>query len=246
MKIRMTLLTAAAVLASGGGVTVRIGGAERKLAPWTAPPQEPFQLVEVSYWGNYRVGDDLLRPLRGLPHLRAIHLLGTRVTDAGVRHLDDLPRLETLDLTSTMVTDGGLAGLDPAQFAQVTIAYEPVWAIGTGKTATPEIASDAHAVLRAEVVARFGGPAADAVRILYGGSVKPDNVKELMAKNEIDGALVMITFGLACRLLACSKSRWKTRSSSPTMILAICVCASGIDETSKRPILPAGSLPPQV
>jgi triosephosphate isomerase len=85
---------------------------------------------------------------------------------------------------------GGLAGLEAEQFAQVTIAYEPVWAIGTGKTATPEIASDAHAVLRAEVAARFGGPGASAVRILYGGSVKPDNVKELMAKNEIDGALV--------------------------------------------------------
>jgi len=70
------------------------------------------------------------------------------------------------------------------------IAYEPVWAIGTGKTATPEIAADAHRYIRSVVTEKFGRPAGDAVRILYGGSVKPDNVKNLMAKPEIDGALV--------------------------------------------------------
>ncbi len=85
---------------------------------------------------------------------------------------------------------GGIAGLTPEQFAKVTIAYEPVWAIGTGKTATPEIAADAHKVLRAQVAARFGDETAGAVRILYGGSVKPANVKELMAQEEIDGSLV--------------------------------------------------------
>jgi triosephosphate isomerase len=85
---------------------------------------------------------------------------------------------------------GGIAGLTPEQFAKIVIAYEPVWAIGTGKTATPEIASDAHAVIRGEVKAKFGAAAADAVRILYGGSVKPDNTKILMSKDEIDGVLV--------------------------------------------------------
>ena len=70
------------------------------------------------------------------------------------------------------------------------IAYEPVWAIGTGKTATPEIAADAHRAIRAQVQAKFGKAAADAMRILYGGSVKPDNVKTLMAQPEIDGVLV--------------------------------------------------------
>jgi triosephosphate isomerase len=84
---------------------------------------------------------------------------------------------------------GGIAGLTPEQFTQIVIAYEPVWAIGTGKTATPEIAADAHRVLRAAARAKFG-EAADACRILYGGSVKPDNVKSLMAQPEIDGALV--------------------------------------------------------
>ena len=84
----------------------------------------------------------------------------------------------------------GIAGLSEAQFAKIVIAYEPVWAIGTGKTATPELAADAHRVIRHEVRAKFGKDAADAVRILYGGSVKPDNVKTLMAQPEIDGSLV--------------------------------------------------------
>ena len=85
---------------------------------------------------------------------------------------------------------GGIAGLAPEHFARIVIAYEPVWAIGTGKTATPEIAAHAHGVLRAEVATHFGDGAAAACRILYGGSVKPDNVAKLMAQEDIDGALV--------------------------------------------------------
>lgn len=86
--------------------------------------------------------------------------------------------------------DGGMAPLTAEEFAQVVIAYEPVWAIGTGKVATPEMAEDAHKSIRAMVAAKFGSAAASAVRILYGGSVKPDNVKGLMAQPDIDGALV--------------------------------------------------------
>jgi triosephosphate isomerase (TIM) len=86
--------------------------------------------------------------------------------------------------------DGGLAALTPEQFADVVVAYEPVWAIGTGKTATPQIASDAHACIRELASAKFGKAAGDALRILYGGSVKPENAKELMAKEQIDGTLV--------------------------------------------------------
>jgi triosephosphate isomerase (TIM) len=86
--------------------------------------------------------------------------------------------------------DNGIAGLTPEQFAKIIIAYEPVWAIGTGKTATPEIAEDTHKVIRARVAQKFGAAAAEGVRILYGGSVKPDNVKSLMAQPDIDGALV--------------------------------------------------------
>lgn len=84
----------------------------------------------------------------------------------------------------------GIAGLGPEQFARIVIAYEPVWAIGTGKTATPEIAESAHAFIRAEVQKHFGADSAANCRILYGGSVKPDNIKGLMAQPDIDGALV--------------------------------------------------------
>jgi triosephosphate isomerase (TIM) len=86
--------------------------------------------------------------------------------------------------------DGGLAPLAPQQFAKIVIAYEPVWAIGTGKTATPQIAADAHRFIRGKVAGKFGDALASAVRILYGGSVKPDNVTNLMSEEEIDGALV--------------------------------------------------------
>jgi len=74
--------------------------------------------------------------------------------------------------------------------AKLVVAYEPVWAIGTGKTATPEIAAEAHAVIRREAAEVFGEEFAAKLRILYGGSVKPENAAELMAQEEIDGALV--------------------------------------------------------
>jgi triosephosphate isomerase len=74
--------------------------------------------------------------------------------------------------------------------AKMTVAYEPVWAIGTGKTATPELAAAAHAVIRREAAEVFGEEFAAGLRILYGGSVKPDNASTLMAQEEIDGALV--------------------------------------------------------
>ncbi|HEY2497926.1 MAG TPA: triose-phosphate isomerase [Candidatus Angelobacter sp.] len=72
----------------------------------------------------------------------------------------------------------------------ITVAYEPVWAIGTGKTATPELAAEAHRVIRAEAKEAFGEGVGTQLRILYGGSVKPDNAKALMSQTEIDGALV--------------------------------------------------------
>jgi triosephosphate isomerase (TIM) len=72
----------------------------------------------------------------------------------------------------------------------LVVAYEPVWAIGTGKTATPEIAADAHAIIRGEAARSFGEEFADNLRILYGGSVKPDNAHALMTTDGIDGALV--------------------------------------------------------
>jgi triosephosphate isomerase len=85
---------------------------------------------------------------------------------------------------------GGLDGLSADDMKKVTIAYEPVWAIGTGKTATPEQAQDTHAFARKILADMFGDEVAQATRIQYGGSVKPANVKELMGQPDIDGALV--------------------------------------------------------
>jgi triosephosphate isomerase len=85
---------------------------------------------------------------------------------------------------------GGLQDLTPEQVAEIVIAYEPVWAIGTGLTATSKEAQEAHAYIRQVVANTFGAETAYKVRIQYGGSVKPGNVKELMAQPDIDGALV--------------------------------------------------------
>jgi triosephosphate isomerase len=85
---------------------------------------------------------------------------------------------------------GGLAALTGVEFSRIILAYEPVWAIGTGRTATPETAAEVHRFLRGLAAAAFTPERAAGLRILYGGSVKPDNIKGLMAQVEIDGALV--------------------------------------------------------
>jgi triosephosphate isomerase len=82
------------------------------------------------------------------------------------------------------------AGLEAGEMLQLTLAYEPVWAIGTGKTATPEIAQQAHAFLRGLLAQRVGEEGAASIRILYGGSVKPDNARSLLDQPDVDGALV--------------------------------------------------------
>ena len=86
--------------------------------------------------------------------------------------------------------DGGPGSLTPEEFSRILVAYEPVWAIGTGRTATPEMAADVHRFLRKLAAERFSAAHAEALRILYGGSVKPDNIQGLMAQEELDGALV--------------------------------------------------------
>jgi len=85
---------------------------------------------------------------------------------------------------------GGPCALTPEEFSRILMAYEPVWAIGTGRTATPEIAAAAHRFLRRCAGEKFSIRHASALRILYGGSVKPDNIQGLMAQEELDGALV--------------------------------------------------------
>lgn len=85
---------------------------------------------------------------------------------------------------------GALANIAPEEAAPIAIAYEPIWAIGTGKTASPEMAAEAHLLIRSEVARLLTREIADKLRILYGGSVKPDNASSLLNQPEIDGALV--------------------------------------------------------
>jgi triosephosphate isomerase len=94
----------------------------------------------------------------------------------------------TFDVLAGQVA-GSLARVPEDQAEHLVVAYEPVWAIGTGRTATPEIAQQAHGFLRAKLAERFGA-VAERIRIQYGGSVKPDNVSALMAQPDVDGALV--------------------------------------------------------
>ena len=96
---------------------------------------------------------------------------------------------QTLAVIQTQF-DGSLAGLSAEEMAKVVIAYEPVWAIGTGKVATPQQAEEVHLALRKIIGQRYNSLVADMVRLQYGGSVKPDNAAELLKQPDIDGALV--------------------------------------------------------
>ena len=96
---------------------------------------------------------------------------------------------KTADVIRTQF-DGSLAGVSPELMAATVIAYEPVWAIGTGKVATPQQAEEVHADLRKLIAERYNAATADQVRILYGGSVKPDNAAELLGQPNVDGALI--------------------------------------------------------
>jgi triosephosphate isomerase len=113
--------------------------------------------------------------------LRAIVCIGETLAqrEAGMHH-----EIVTQQLAA------GLDGLTPKTLWRIILAYEPVWAIGTGRTATPEIAQEMHSEIRNWLVGKFGREAAQAVQILYGGSVKPDNIADLMRQPDIDGALV--------------------------------------------------------
>ncbi len=96
---------------------------------------------------------------------------------------------KTIDVVSSQ-TKGGLDGLSEADALKVVVAYEPVWAIGTGKTATPEMAQEVHAEIRKVLAGMFGEAAAEKIQILYGGSMKPENADELLKQKDIDGGLI--------------------------------------------------------
>jgi len=103
--------------------------------------------------------------------------------------LDQRERDETLDVLDRQVKDG-LDGLTGDQVAEIVVAYEPVWAIGTGRNATAAQAGEAHAHIRKRLRQWFGADAAEGCHVIYGGSVKPDNIRELIAEPDVDGALV--------------------------------------------------------
>lgn len=90
----------------------------------------------------------------------------------------------------TKQVSAAFAGLEPEEVVKCVVAYEPIWAIGTGRTATPEQAEEVCAAIRASIAAEFGQATADAIRILYGGSMKPANVEGLLAMEDIDGGLI--------------------------------------------------------
>jgi triosephosphate isomerase len=103
--------------------------------------------------------------------------------------LDEREAGKTAEVIRTQF-DGSLAGVSAEQILSVVIAYEPVWAIGTGKVATIEQAEEVHADLRRQLAERYNAQIADQVRILYGGSVKPDNAAQLLSQPNVDGALI--------------------------------------------------------
>jgi triosephosphate isomerase len=125
------------------------------------------------------VNAKLLKVLSG--HLVPIVCVGERLEDREKGRTDEVVG-EQVRLAFRNVPDSA--------FERIVVAYEPVWAIGTGRTATPEQANDVHHLIRELVRANFGGCVADGVRILYGGSVKPDNAGDILARDDVDGVLV--------------------------------------------------------
>jgi triosephosphate isomerase len=113
--------------------------------------------------------------------LRAIVCVGETLTERDAGKASEVVRRQLRE---------GLGRLTPADLSHIIVAYEPVWAIGTGRTATPAIAAEMHAAIRKTFAEIYNEAAGEALRILYGGSVKPDNIAALMKQEDIDGALV--------------------------------------------------------
>tara|TARA_A100001037_G_C15055551_1_gene592148 strand:- start:332 stop:1096 length:765 start_codon:yes stop_codon:yes gene_type:complete len=120
---------------------------------------------------------------------KAAHEAGLKPIVCVGEQLEEREAGKTEDVVGTQVR-GSLAGLTTEEMLGTVIAYEPVWAIGTGKTATSEQAQEVHAFIRNLLAELFDADTAKAVRIQYGGSVKPDNARELMSQADVDGALV--------------------------------------------------------
>ena len=122
--------------------------------------------------------------------------------------LEQREAIETLEVVKTQLL-GGLEGVESSQMGSVVVAYEPVWAIGTGKTATPEMAQEVHGSIRALLNEKYGSAVGEKVRILYGGSMKPANAEELLSQTDIDGGLIggaALDFKSFCDLITAAKN----------------------------------------
>ncbi len=185
-----TLLPAAALIASGSAVAIGAQSCHWEEKGAYTGEVAPTMLVELgasfvivghSERRQYFGETDATAAARARAAQRAgltvIYCLGETLTER--EHGDTFAVLERQSTA--------LAGLDPAL---LTVAYEPVWAIGTGRNATPEQAQESHAFLRGRLAALLGGEAAAAIRVLYGGSVKPDNAAAILTRPDVDGALV--------------------------------------------------------
>ena len=128
--------------------------------------------------------------------------------------LDERERNETLAILDRQIKDG-LDQVTGEQLAELVVAYEPVWAIGTGKNATAAQAGEAHAHIRTRLRQWFGAEAADQCRVIYGGSVKPDNIRQLIAEPDVDGALVG---GASLDLKSFSRDRESITGSRPPAV----------------------------
>ncbi len=156
--------TSGEMLRAAGCGSVLVGHSERR-----AYEQEPGEYLARKTRAGLRAG------------LQVIFCCGET--------LEERESSRTLDVVRGQLDDG-LSGLTPSELERIVIAYEPVWAIGTGKVATPEQAQDVHAAIRAWVGATWDAGTARAMRILYGGSVKPGNAAGILSQPDIDGALV--------------------------------------------------------
>jgi len=193
----------APVFTSLAQVAAKLTGSPIQLAGQNCYPQEtgaftgevsPLMLRDAGC-SAVIIGHSERRQLLGETD-QLINLKVKKTLDAGMtailcigETLEEREDEATLDVLATQIK-GGLAGLTAQQMLKVVIAYEPVWAIGTGKTASDEQAQEAHSFIRGLIVGLFNQETGNTCRILYGGSVKPDNVDGLMAQSDIDGALV--------------------------------------------------------
>ena len=186
----------AAVLEGARGTTIEVGGQNchtEKCGAFTGEVSAPMLKADGCAW--VIVGHSERRQYHGetdsiinkklkaglAAGLKVIFCIGETLEEREHGKMDEVLRRHV---------EGGLEGIPQADLARVVVAYEPVWAIGTGVTATPDQADEAHGFVRALIAKQYNETVAESLRIQYGGSVKPDNAADLLSQPNVDGALV--------------------------------------------------------